>query len=98
GAVAMGITRQVRTAALRYFDGLDEIRYAEKALKASGKVLKIQSGRVSVDGQDKLALLEAEGDVLQEDLEKVRSIGEANGLLAELKSAMGTNYNEPLVR
>ncbi|MFH1113756.1 MAG: TolC family protein [Pseudomonadota bacterium] len=98
GAVAMGITRQVRTAALRYFDGLDEIRYAEKALKASRKVLGIQRGRVSVDGQDKLALLEAEGDVLQEDLEKVRSIGEANGLLAELKSAMGTNYNEPLVR
>ncbi len=98
GAVAMGVTRQVRTAALRYFDGLDEIRYAERALKASRKVLNIQRDRVSVDGQDKLALLDAEGDVLQEKIERVRSIGEANGLLAELKSAMGTNYNEPLVR
>ncbi|MDQ7782882.1 MAG: TolC family protein [Desulfomonilaceae bacterium] len=98
GAVAMGITRQVRTAALRYFDGLDEIRYAERALKASRQVLRIQRDRVGVDGQDRLALLESEGDVLQEEIERIRSIGEANGLLAELKSAMGTNYNEPLVR
>lgn len=98
GAVAMGITRQVRTAALRYYDGLDEIRYADRALKASRQVLNIQRGRVSVEGQDRLRLLESEGDVLQEEVERVRSIGEANGLLAELQSAMGVNYNEPPAR
>jgi len=98
GAVAMGITRQVRTAALRYYDALDQIRYADRALKASRQVLNIQRGRVSADGQDRLHLLETEGDVLQEDIERTRSIGEANALLAELQSSMGVNYNEPLAR
>lgn len=98
GAVAMGITQQVRTAALRYYDALDQLKYASSTLASSRKVLGIQRERVSVDAQDRLALLEAEGDVLHEEIERIRAMGEANGLLAELKSTMGTNYVEPLAR
>jgi outer membrane protein TolC len=98
GAVAMGVTQQVRTAALRYYDALDQLKYASSTLASSRKVLGIQRERVSVDAQDRLALLEAEGDVLHEEIERIRAMGEANGLLAELKSTMGTNYIEPLAR
>lgn len=97
GAVALGITSQVRTQALKYYNAMDELRSSDAALKSTQKVLRIQRIRTQQDGQEKLSLEEAEGDVLQERIERIRSIGEAQGQLAELHSAMGTNYNEPHV-
>lgn len=95
GAVALGISSQVRVAALRYYNAMDIIRTAEKSLASSRRVLKIQRGRTEKEGQNKLALMESEGDVLHEEIERLRAIGEAQGMLAELQSAMGTNYSEP---
>ena len=46
----------------------------------------------------KLAILESEGDLLNEEIEKIRTQGEAMGLYAELESAMGTNFREPMPR
>jgi outer membrane protein TolC len=94
GAVALGITTQVRSAALKYYNAMDELRSAKASLVSTRKVLRVQRNRTDRDGQDRLALEEAEGDVLQERIEKLRATGEAQGQLAELHSAMGTNYNE----
>ncbi len=95
GAVALGITSEVRTHALRYYNAMDELRAANASLASARKVLRVQRDRTQRDGQDRLALEEAEGDVLQEKIERIRAMGESQGQLAELHSAMGTNYNEP---
>jgi outer membrane protein TolC len=97
GAVALGITSEVRTNALRYYNAMDELRSSNASLASARKVLRVQRERTQRDGQDRLALEEAEGDVLQEKIERIRAMGEAQGQLAELHGAMGTNYNEPHV-
>ncbi len=96
GAIWVGIAAQVRTAALSYCRSLKELEYAESALKSSRSV--VRSARAKAENNDitKLALLEAEADTLEAELEKIRLLGEANALFAELGAATGINYNEPL--
>lgn len=98
GAVALGITSEVRKAALRYYAALDQITSAERSLEATKKVVEIQRRRTETDAQKRLSLLEGEADLLNEQIERERAIGEAMGQLAELQSTTGTNYNEPLAR
>jgi outer membrane protein TolC len=94
----MGITSQVRKAALKYYDALDQLRSSEESLQASDMVLRIQRERTAREAQEKLALEEAEADVLEERINKTRALGEAQAMLSELESAIGSNYNEPLRR
>lgn len=95
GAVALGITSQVRAAALQYFDSMDELQSVQAVLGGAREVLRVAATRTAKDDLDRLALEEAKANVLQDMLERTRSLGEANASLAELQGAMGTNYNEP---
>lgn len=95
GTVALGITSQVRVAGLQYYDSLDELQSTRAALSSTDEVLKVAKDRSSRDDLDRLALREAEANVLQNRIENTRALGEANALLAELQGAMGTNYHEP---
>jgi outer membrane protein TolC len=97
GAVALGIASQVRTAAVAYFDAMDEVRSTQAALRSSRDVLKIASDRFSKDDLDRLALEEARANALQGSIEMTRAVAEANAALAELQSAMGVNYGESRV-
>jgi len=96
GAVALGITSQVRIAALKYIDAMDKLRSAEESLLSSNKVLQISEQRLARDSAGELAVEEARANVLQERIERIRSLGEANASLADLHTALGTNYKEPL--
>jgi len=96
GVVALGVTSQVRGAAIRYFDALDQLRAARSSAASSEKVIGIQRQRAARDAQQKLAVREAEGDLLRERIDVIRAIGEAQAFLAELQAAMGTNYKEPM--
>ncbi|MBI4861355.1 MAG: TolC family protein [Candidatus Riflebacteria bacterium] len=97
-AVALGIASQVREAALRYQSGLQEVKTAQQLLASSRKVLETVRRRVDLESQEKMALLESEGDVLQQEIESLRALGEANARLAELRSTVGSNYSEALPR
>jgi len=94
GAIALGITSQVRLSALRYFDSLDEFDAVEKDLAGSERVLSVAEKRSSADDLDRIALTEATANVLQDKLERLRALGEVNATLAELNSQTGTNYQE----
>jgi outer membrane protein TolC len=94
GAVALGIASQVRTAAVTYFDAMDEVLSTQAALASSRDVLKIAVAKFSKDDLDRLALEETRANVLQGSLETTRAIAEANAALGELRGAMGTNYGE----
>lgn len=98
GAVALAITSQVRASAMKYLNSLDQLKTADQSLGMSEKVLRIQRERAAHDSVQKLAILESEGDLLNEEIEKIRTQGEAMGLYAELESAMGTNFREPMPR
>jgi outer membrane protein TolC len=98
GVVALGITSQVRTSAVKYYDALDNLKASEKSFLASESVLKILRERAARDAQQKLALLEAEGDLINEQIDVIRATGDSQSTLAELRAAMGTNYNEPFAR
>ncbi|MGA8831434.1 MAG: TolC family protein, partial [Desulfomonilaceae bacterium] len=96
GAVALGITSQVRTAAMKYLNAMDQLKTAERSMGMSEKLLSIQRERAARGNLQRLQILESEGDVLNEKIEKIRTKGEAMGLYAELESTMGINYREPM--
>lgn len=95
GTTALGITSQVRLAALRYFRALKELDNAESSLRISRKVLAAARARDRGDDITRLELLEVEASTLQEKIDRFRAMGEANATLAELLSEMGTNYRQP---
>ncbi len=94
-AVALGITSQVREAALRYYRSVRELANAEASAKISGKVLETAKLRAGSDDITRLALLQAEANSLMEQIDRIQALGAANANLAELKAEMGTNYREP---
>lgn len=96
GAVALALTSQVRLAALSYNDALDELQARDASLGASRKVLEVARIRASSNDLSQLELKEAEANVLQQKIQRLRALGEANAALAELQGALGTNYNEPI--
>jgi len=95
GAVALGITSQVREAALRYYRSVRELANVESSLRISRKVLETAKLRAGTDDITKLALLQAEASSLMEEIDRIQALGEGNASLAELTAAMGTNYREP---
>ncbi|MFH0824108.1 MAG: TolC family protein [Pseudomonadota bacterium] len=95
GSVAVGIASQVRTAAIQFHDAQDELQSTQSAFTSSNEVMRIAKDRQSRDDLDKLALEEARANMLQNDLERTKALGETNATLAELQGAMGINYTEP---
>jgi len=95
GSVALGITSQVRLAALKYFDATDELANVRKAMRGTSEVLRVAKERASMDDLDRVALMEATANDLMYQAEFTRSTGEANATLAELNAEMGVNYSEP---
>jgi outer membrane protein TolC len=96
GVVALGITTQVRTAAIKYYDALDQLNAAEESAASSARLLKIQRERARREAQAKVLILEAEADLLNEQIDALRAAGEAQAGWGELQAATGENYNEPL--
>jgi len=95
GAVLVGIAAQVRLAALSYSRSLKELEYADSALESSRSVVSSAQAKAQSNDITRLALLEAQADMLEAELDKIRLLGEANALLAELGVATGINHNEP---
>jgi outer membrane protein TolC len=94
--IAVGITSQVRIAALKYYEAMETVRNSERFLANTRALVKDAEVRAERDKLDELAFSELKGDVLSERVRNIRAIGEANATLAELQAAMGTNYSEPV--
>lgn len=97
-AVALTITSEVRIAALKYMDAVQNVVLAQQALAASEQVLKAKQARAALDSLQKLAVADSQAEVLQERIEVIRALGQAQAAKADLETAMGTNYHEPLFR
>jgi outer membrane protein TolC len=95
GTVALGITSQVRLAALQYFDSLEELDSTRASVNAMNEVMEVVETRAAKEDVDLLTVEDARANVFQNKLDWTRSLGEANALLSELRGAMGTNYSEP---
>ena len=98
GAVALGITSEVRAAALKYQDAVARLNTASKTHAASKEVLEMLNRRAAMDAQEKLALLETQAETLNDQITTVRAGGDGQAALAELRSSMGVNYGEPLAK
>lgn len=94
GAVALGITSQVRLAAINYHEAHNEFAATEEAVGSTSEVVRVATARTSKDDLDKISLESAKADLLQDKLERWRALAEVNATLAELQGAMGSNYNE----
>ena len=95
GAIAMGITSQVREARIKLDASVQELEAASSLLDAARRVHDTIKKRVQLGAQDKLSLLESDGDVLLEEISRLRSLGEANARQADLDGAIGRTYEEP---
>jgi outer membrane protein TolC len=98
GGVAIGIESQVRSAAASYARALKDLRYSDASLRSVERLLNGLKAKAQSNDVNRLAVLEAEADKLEEEIDRTRALGEANATLAELHTAMGTNYQEPLAR
>jgi outer membrane protein TolC len=96
GAMALAVASEVRIATLRCMESDEELQTINSSLDRSRKQLQLAKGKAKVGVLENVAVEDAQGNVLQEDLERIRSTGEANARLAELQCAMGTNYGEGL--
>jgi outer membrane protein TolC len=94
GSVALGITSQVRLAALQYLDSLDELQANRAALNGTSEVVEVAEKRAVREDLDRLALEEVRASLLQNQIDLTKTLGEANATLSELQAAMGTNYTE----
>jgi outer membrane protein len=97
GAVAVGISSQVRGAALKYHVSLQDLKYSEAAAASFGRMLKTMEDRYSMRDVEKLAVEETRADLIENRITRMRALGETNAAFAELQSAMGTNYQEGVV-
>ncbi|MFC1835989.1 TolC family protein [Thermodesulfobacteriota bacterium] len=95
-AAALALTTQVRTAALRYGSSLKEVNLAERALRGHREVWQAVRARYLMQDADKLTLEAAHAEVLNGRIRTTIAVGNANAALANLKTELGTNYNEPL--
>ncbi|MEW6348659.1 MAG: TolC family protein [Thermodesulfobacteriota bacterium] len=96
GSIALGIVSEVRVTALDYLDSLDALANKERALQEAEKMRAVIAGRASLEEVHKVALQEAEGDVLQERIGKIEALADANAAFAKLRTALGTNYTKPM--
>lgn len=95
-SVALGIATQVREAALRYKAAIVEEATTAKLLDSAKRLRDTVKQRVEVGAQTELAVIEADGDLLHEEISHLRAVGEASARGAELESAIGANFSEPL--
>jgi outer membrane protein TolC len=96
GNVALGITTEVRLAALKYFRSLDALKVRARLVSSSEDRFQAAKGRASLSDLDEIAVKSTEADLLSRRIDKMESLGEAQANLAELQAAMGMNYQEPL--
>ncbi len=95
-AVAVSIASQVQLAAMKYFSLKEEMENTEDSLTNQWRALRLAKKKAADGGYKKLALEQAEGDLIQEQIEWTTSLGELNASLAELQAALGTNYREAI--
>jgi outer membrane protein TolC len=96
GAAALAISSEVRMAALRCFEAQEELQNINASIERANKQLRIARGKANVGVLENVAVEDAQGNVLQDEIDRIRAIGEANARLCELNCAMGTNYTEGL--
>ncbi len=96
GAVALGITSQVRVAALKYLDAIEELEVADSNVNSLRRILSAAEARVSMQDAERLMAEEARADLIEAKIMRMRAIAEANANLAALDSSTGTNYYEPM--
>ena len=96
GAVALAITSQVRQAAVKVGDSLEEVRAQEASLASFGRLYDSLEKRLSVQDLDKISVEEARGDLLEGKINRLKALAEANAASAVLESSLGRNYQEPI--
>ena len=97
-ATALAIATEVRMAVLRCMEADEELQTIHASLERARKQLQLAKGKAKVGVLENVAVEDAQGNVLQEDIERIRSIGEGNARLAELQCAVGINYCESLAQ
>ena len=68
GAVALGITSQVRIAALQYKDAMDKASSARESLSSSERLFQMLNERLEKGVEADLAVDEAKANVLNEKI------------------------------
>lgn len=95
GAVALGISSQVRRAASNYRFAEERLATVEKSLRRSHRELALMEKKLIYEDVRRTAVKEAKANVLEDQVDRLDSLGRAHAALAELFSQTGTNYNEP---
>ncbi len=95
GAVALGISTQVRRAANGYYFAEERLLSSDKSLKRSRRELDMTQQRLREEDVRKTAVKEARANVLEDQIDRLDALGKAHAALAELFSQTGTNYREP---
>jgi outer membrane protein TolC len=96
GAVALAISSEVRISALRCLESQEELQTINATIERATKHLRVARGKAKVGVLETVAVDDAQGNLIQEEIDQIRAVGEANARQCELSCAMGTNYTEGL--
>lgn len=95
-AITLAVTSQAGFAAKKYQMATERAALHAKAAAAAERALKAAQQRAQGRNLSDIAENKARADLTAQNIELVKALGEANVCLAELKSALGTNYSAPL--
>jgi outer membrane protein TolC len=95
GAIALGISSQVRRAANNYYFAEERLQNSDVSLKRTRRDFAITEQRLRQEDVRKTAVREARANVLEDRVDRLDALGRAHAALAELFSQTGTNYREP---
>ena len=68
GAIALGITSQVRVAALKYFDAIEELEVSDTNVAGLRRILNAAQARVAMQDAEKLIVEETKADLMKRKL------------------------------
>jgi outer membrane protein len=94
GAMALAIISDVRMSAIRCTEAQEDLKNLEESLGRAKKQLQAAQSRQKAGVLEEVVVDELRGNLFQEEIERIRLVGETNARLAELSCAMGTNYTE----
>ena len=75
GAIALGITSQVRVAALKYFDGIEELEVADTNVAGLRRILNAAEARVAMQDAERLIVEETKADLIEAKIMRMRALG-----------------------
>lgn len=91
-AISLAVEAETRLAYMRCMEGYKDLHTLELAVARARELAHAARAKAKVGEIEPVAADEAQANFLQDEVERLRMLGEVNARCAELSAALGTNY------